>query len=188
MRRLVMENLEHRNLLSADVLDTAAIWTYRDAPVFGGITGVEFHTPEENGTSLLMVTRPMHDPTLNDLFPEATFRSPCIMQRVRTGPNRWESFGVGYGRTAAPGEMVYILVGGRTETILEDGMTMHIDGYGMVYSGREDLDHPAFGALHDQDTDPRDAWPDANEEPLATFEFEKMAYRLPSLPAQPPIG
>ena len=23
---------------------------------------------------------------------------------------------------------------------------------------------------------------------LATFEFEKMAYRLPSLPAQPPIG
>jgi hypothetical protein len=170
--------------IQLDYYDTAAIWTYRDAPMFGGITAVEYHSPEENGTSLVVVNRPMHDPTLNGLFPDVSYRSPCIGQRVRTGPNTWESMLVGYGRTAAPGEIAYILTATRTESILADG-TMQIVGHAELYSGRdtpEDSPHPAFGALHDQDTEPRDGQPDADEQPLWEGDFEKMAHPVPTFP------
>jgi len=39
--------------------------------------------------------------------------------------------------------------------------------------------------LHDQDIDPRDGWPDADEKPVFEVDFTKTAHRVRILP--PPM-
>ncbi|MHC4328913.1 MAG: hypothetical protein ACYSWW_12440, partial [Planctomycetota bacterium] len=88
-------------------------------------------------------------------------------------------------------ETVYFAIATRTETILGDGNTMEIVGHALIYSGRDDPDYVTpWGeamALHDQDTDPRDGWPDADEAPVFEVDFTKIAQRVPVLPPPPPV-
>ncbi len=174
--------------------DSMGLWTWRnplDEEGNEGMLGLEIIGPEVNGKSFANVTRPMNDPTVG-LFPDVTYRTPCLMLRVRTGPNSWESSGLGYGVTGQPGETVFLEVGARTETISEDGKSILMVGHGVVYSGRDDPDYVTpWGdpmPLHDQDTDPRDGLPDADEEPVFEFDFEKTVHRAPWIvPPSPPV-
>jgi len=167
--------------------DSTGLWTWRnplDDEGNEGMLGVEIIGPEVNGKSFAHVTRPMSNPTVG-LFPDVTYRTPCYMLRVRTGPNTWESSGLGYGVTGRPGETVFLEVGTRTETMSDDGKSILMVGHGAVYSGRDDPDYVTpWGEampLHDQDTDPRDGQPDADEEPIFEFDFEKTVHRAPWL-------
>lgn len=69
---------------------------------------------------------------------------------------------------------------------------MEIVGHAMIYSGREDPDYVTSSGeaipLHDQDTDPRDGWPDADEEPVFEVDFAKTAHRVPILPPPAPTA
>lgn len=79
------------------------------------------------------------------------------------------------------GDVVWILVyrGSATAT---DPDTIVATGRAEVYSGRNDPGHPVFGEIHDQDTDPRDGFPDADEEPIFSTEYEVPERRMPMLP------
>ena len=77
-------------------------------------------------------------------------------------------------------------------TVTDDGNTLKIPGQAKVYSGREvpEFTFPWSNepiALHDQDTDPRDGFPDADEEPIYETDFEAIESRLPLL-TLPPVA
>lgn len=179
---------------------SAGVWTFRE-PLGPegqeGMLGLDIISPEENGKSLCVLKVANADPTIFGMFPDATTRTDFNGQRVRTGPNTWDYTYVGYGTAGAHepgfGEIVWIMVFTGTMTVTDSGTTLKIPGHAKIYSGREDPDFvfPWGGeplALHDQDTNPRDGFPDADEEPIFETDFEVTETRLPMLPPEAPQG
>ncbi len=179
---------------------SAGVWTFRE-PLGPegqeGMLGFEVISPEENGKSVCVLKVANADPTLFGMFPDATTRTDFVGQRIRTGPDTWDYTYVGYGTTGVHdpgyGQIVWIMVFTGTMTATDSGTSLTIPGHLKVYSGREnpDFEFPWGGeplALHDQDTDPRDGFPDADEEPIFETDFEVTETRLPMLPPVAPLG
>lgn len=172
----------------SDEVDPSGIWTGRQPRQASGQEGlawVQMIGAEQNGVSTIVMKILNPDPPFWGNFPEATTRTDSVGWLVRTGPNTWDFTMVGYGTTGAHepwwGDIVYIQIDRGTVTAT-DSDTFVASGRAEVYSGRDDLDHPMFGQLHDQDTDPRDGFPDADEEPLFFGDYVLSEYRMPMLP------
>jgi len=172
----------------SDEVDPRGIWTGRQARGDAGeeqMAWVEVVGEEQNGISPVVMKVLNPDPALFGMFPEVTTRTDSVGSWVRTGPSTWDYTYIGYGTTgtheAGYGDVVWMLVYRGTATAT-DADTIVATGRAEVYSGRDDPDHPMFGALHDQDTDPRDGFPDADEVPVFSTEYEVPEYRMPMLP------
>jgi hypothetical protein len=169
-------------------IDPRGIWTGRQARGAAGeeqMAWVEVVGEEKHGTSPVVMKVLNPDPALFGLFPDVTTRTDSVGSWLRTGPNTWDYTYIGYGTTGTHepgyGDVVWMLVYRGTATAT-DANTIVATGLAEIYSGRDDPNHPVFGELHDQDTDPRDGFPDADEEPLYSGAFEVTEYRLPMLP------
>ena len=167
--------------------DPTGIWTARQARAADGqeqMTWVEMVSEETNGVSAVVMKIINPDPTLSGMFPNATTRSDSVGQWVRTGPTTWDHTYIGYGTTGTHepgyGEIVWMLVYRGTITAT-DSDTIVAGGRAELFSGRDDPNHPVFGEVHDQDTDPRDGIPDPDEEPIFATDFEVVETRLPML-------
>ncbi|MBN1359160.1 MAG: SMP-30/gluconolactonase/LRE family protein [Sedimentisphaerales bacterium] len=169
-------------------VDPTGIWTGRQARGAAGeeqMAWVEVIGEEKNGISTVVMKVLNADPTLFGLFPDATTRTDSVGSWLRTGPDTWDYTYIGYGTTdtheAGYGDVVWMLVYRGTATAT-DSDTIVATGRAEVYSGRDDPNH-TLGELHDQDTDPRDGFPDVDEEPIFSTDFEVTEYRMPMLPA-----
>jgi hypothetical protein len=171
--------------------DLQGVWTFRlpRGPAGEeGMLGVEVFSGEKHGTSTSVFKTINPDPTLGGLFPDATTRSEFEARWRRTGPNTWDYTCIGYGTTGMHefgfGEIVWIMVFTGTATAT-DCDTLVIPGRADIYSGRDNPDYVfPWGQpfpLSDQDTDPRDGVPDADEEPILSGNFEVIEARLPML-------
>lgn len=174
---------------AADEVDPRGIWTGRQTRGEAGeeqMAWVEVVGEEKDGKSTVVMKVLNPDPALFGMFPEATTRTDSVGPWVRTGPNTWDYTYIGYGTTgtheAGYGDVVWMLVYRGTVTAT-DANTIVATGRAEMYSGCDNPSHPMFGALHDQDTDPRDGFPDADEDPLFATDFEVMEYRMPMLAA-----
>jgi len=146
---------------------------------------VEMVAEEKNGISAVVMKTLNPDPTLSGMFPEATTRTDSVGQWIRTGPNTWDHTYIGYGTTGVHepgyGKIIWMLVYKGTITAT-DSNTIVAGGRAEIYSGHDDPNHPMFGEIHDQDTDPRDGFPDPDEEPIFSTDFEVIESRMPVLP------
>ena len=159
-------------------VDIKGIWTARQPRGAGGEEGVAWVQvigEEQNGTSTLVMKILNPDPTERGIFPEATTRSDSVGSLRRTGPNTWDYTLVGYGTTgtheAGDGDMVYIQVDRGTATATSAD-TIVAAGRAEFYDTR---------ATHDQDTNPRDGFPDADEVPIFSADYVLTEYRMPML-------
>jgi hypothetical protein len=138
---------------------------------------------EKNGTSSIVMTVLNPDPTFFGRFPDATTRSDSLGAFLRTGPNTWDYTLISYGMAGVHepgyGDVVWIQVDRGTATA-PDPDTIVASGRAEVYSGRDDLYNPN---RHDQDTDPRDGFPDADEEPIFSGDYVLTQSRMPMLSA-----
>jgi sugar lactone lactonase YvrE len=166
-------------------VDIKGIWTARQPRGAAGeeeLAWVQVISEEQNGTSTFVMKILNPDPTQFGMFPEATTRSDSVGMFLRTGPNTWDYTLVGYGTTGThepgTGDVVYIQVDRGTATAT-DSDTIVASGHVEIYSGRDD---PYNSAIHDQDTDPRDGFPDADEEPILSGDYVLTQHRLPMLP------
>lgn len=171
-----------------DEVDPPGIWTGRQTRGPAGeeqMAWVEVIGEEKNGMSTVVMKLPNPDPALFGMFPNATTRTDSVGTWLRTGPNTWDYTYIGYGTTGTHdpgyGDVVWMLVYRGTATAI-DANTIVATGRAEVYSGRDDPEHPLFGPIHDQDTDPRDGFPDADEAPLFSADFEVTEMRMPMLP------
>jgi hypothetical protein len=146
---------------------------------------VEVIGEEKNGMSTVVMKVLNPDPVLFGMFPDVTTRTDSVGTWLRTGPNTWDYTYIGYGTTGTHepgyGDVVWMLVYRGTATAT-DADTIVATGRAEVYSGRDDASHPMFGALHDQDTNPRDGFPDADEVPIFSTDYEVPEMRMPMLP------
>ena len=168
----------------SDEIDIKGIWTARQPRGIAGeerLTWVQVISEEQNGTSTFVMKFPNPDPTSLGMFPEATIRSDSTGMFLRTGPNTWDYTLVGYGTTGThDGGVVYIQIDRGTVTAT-DSNTIVASGRVELYSGRDYPNHSVFGNIHDQDTDPRDGIPDADEIPVFSGDYELTQYRMPML-------
>jgi len=167
--------------LSSEV-DIKGIWTGRQprgAAGEEGLAWVQVIGEEENGTSTFVMKILNPDPTQFGRFPDATTHTDALGMFLRTGPNTWNYTLVGHGTTgtheAGSGDIVYIQVDRGTITA-SDADTVVASGRAEFYSGRDD------SYYHDQDTDPRDGFPDADEAPVFSGNYVLTQYRMPMLP------
>ncbi len=172
----------------ANACDPRGIWTGRQARGPAGeeqMAWVEVIGEEKNGISPVVMKVLNPDPALFGLFPDVTTRTDSVGSWLRTGPDTWDYTYIGYGTTGTHepgyGDVVWMLVYRGTATAT-DADTIIATGRAEVYSGRDDPNHPVFGHVHDQDTDPRDGFPDADEAPIFSTDFEVMERRMPMLP------
>jgi sugar lactone lactonase YvrE len=164
--------------LSAEV-DPRGVWTGRQERGAAGEQGygwVQVIGAEQNGSSTVVVKALNPDPTRFGMFPDATTWTDSVGSLLRTGPDTWEYTFISYGTTGthAPGtgDIVYIQIDRGTATAL-DPDTMRGSGRAEVYSARN---------AQDQDTDPRDGFPDADEVPVFSGDYVLTQYRMPMLP------
>jgi hypothetical protein len=164
------------------------IWTARNSRGDDGeeqMAWVEMVAEEKNGVSAVIMKNLNPDPTLYGMFPDVTTRSDSVGQWIRTGPDTWDHTYIGYGTTGTHdpghGDVVWMMVYKGTITAT-DSDTIVAGGRAEIYSGCDDPNHPVFGEIHDQDTDPRDGFPDADEEPIFSTDFEVTEARMPMLP------
>ncbi len=169
-------------------IDPRGVWTGRLPRGTAGeeqMAWVEVVGEEKNGISPVVMKVLNPDPALFGMFADVTTRTDSVGTWVRTGPNTWDYTYVGYGTTGTHepgyGDVVWILVY-RGMAMATDSDTIIASGRAEVYSGRDDPNHPVFGEIHDQDTDPRDGFPDSDEEPIFSTEYEVPEHRMPMLP------
>ena len=169
-------------------VDPRGIWTGRQERGAAGeeqMAWVEVIGEEKNGISPVVMKVLNPDPALFGMFPDVTTRTDSVGTWLRTGPNTWDYTYIGYGTTGTHdpgyGDVVWMLVYRGTATAT-DADTIIAAGRAEVYSGRDDPSHPMFGPIHDQDTDPRDGFPDADEAPIFSTEYEVPEMRMPMLP------
>ena len=168
-------------------IDPRGIWTGRLERGDAGeeqMAWIEVIGEEKNGISSVVMKNLNPDPTIFGLFPDVTTRTDSVGSWLRTGPNTWGYTYIGYGTTGTHepgyGDVVWMLVYRGTATAT-DSDTIMATGRAEVYSGRDDPNHPVFGDIHDQDTDPRDGFPDANEVPIFSTDYAVPEYRMPML-------
>lgn len=167
-------------------IDPRGIWTGRMPRVTTGeeqLAHTQMIGEEKNGISSIVMTVLNPDPTYFGMFPDATTRSDSLGTFFRTGPNTWNYTLISYGtRANATGydDIIWIQIDKGTATAT-DSDTIIATGRVELYSGRDYPNHPVFGTIHDQDTDPRDGFPDTDEEPIFSTDYEVPQYRMPML-------
>jgi sugar lactone lactonase YvrE len=166
-------------------VDPKGTWTARQprgAAGEEGLAWVQVIGAEQNGSSTVVMKILNPDPTVFGMFPDATTRMDSVGSLLRTGPNTWNYTFIGYGTTGTHepgyGDIVYIQIDRGTATAA-DSDTIIASGHVEIYSGRDD---PYNSAIHDQDTDPRDGFPDADESPIFSGDYVLSEYRMPMLP------
>ena len=169
-------------------IDPRGIWTGRQPAGAEGeeqLDWVEVIGEEKDGISTGVMKVLNADPALFGLFPDASTRTDSVGPWLRTGPNTWNYTYITYGTTGTHepgyGDIVWMMVYRGTVTAT-DADTLSVWGRADIYSGREDPNHPVFGELHDQDANPRDGFPDADEAPIYSADFEVTEHRMPVLP------
>jgi hypothetical protein len=168
-------------------VDISGTWTGRLPRGAAGeerLTWVQVIGTEHNG-SLSLVSKMLNpNPTYSGMFPEATTRTDSMGSLVRTGSNTWDFTFIGYATTGTSGpgvaDIVYIQLDRGTVTATNSN-TIVAAGHVELYSGRDYPNHPVFGNIHDQDTFPRDGFPDADEIPVFSGDYELTQYRMPML-------
>jgi len=171
----------------SDQVDPKGIWTARQPRGAAGqeqLAWVQTIGEEINGISPIVMKILNPDPTLFGMFPEATTRTDSLGSFLRTGPNTWDYTLIGYGTTGTHergyGDVVWIQIDRGTATA-PDADTITVNGRAEVYSGRDVPMHSRFGDIHDQDTNPRDGFPDADEEPIFSADYGLSQHRMPML-------
>jgi hypothetical protein len=166
-------------------VDPKGIWTARQprrAADQEGLAWVQVISEEQHGSSTLVMKILNPDPTVFGMFPDATTRTDSVGSFLRTGPDTWDYTLICYGTTGTHepgyGDIVYIQTDRGTATAI-DSNTIVASGRVEIYSGHDD---PYNSAIHDQDTDPRDGFPDADEEPIFSGDYVLSEYRMPMLP------
>jgi sugar lactone lactonase YvrE len=167
-------------------VDASGIWTGRLPRWTEGeeqLAHTQLISEEKNGISSIIMK--VHNPVPDrfGMFPDVVAWSDSMGTLERTGPDTWNYTLISYGTAEMPengyGEIIYIQLDRGTATVT-DNNTMIANGLAEFYSGH-DYCHHWFGNVHDQDTDPRDGFPDAGEEPIFSADYEIPQYRMPML-------
>jgi sugar lactone lactonase YvrE len=162
-------------------VDLKGIWTGRQPRGAAGeehLAWVQVISEEQNGISTFVMKILNPGGTGFGMFPDTT-RTDSVGTFFRTGPNTWDYTLIGYGTTkthdSGYGDVVYIQLDRGTATAT-DADTIVATGRAEVYSGRD------VSNYHDQDTNPRDGFPDADEEPILSGDYVLTQHRMPMLP------